>query len=374
MLIRLIKEVLVFRNGAWRPTDIAIDGDRIAAVADPGGAGPAGPAGTVHDLKGLYASPGWVDIHTHLLPLRYGGVGTWPEKVGLPTGVTGLVDAGTVGAENFKLLHDRIIAPARLPIKVFLNIKKTGIRFWKVGGNERGLDDIAAMERVAAANPDLVVGVKVTASKEHMLDDDPMYYVRQAIEAGKRLRLPVVVHIGRTPPSLDEILPLMREGDVLTHVFRNGPHSIIGADGRIKPAVLDARARGVRFDIGHGVKSFAFAPAEAALAQGLTDFSISSDLYMLSTPYRAKNFAHVLDKFLALGLRLEDIMAKASTVPGRIAGLRRGIEPGLPASITLFKLVDGEFDLEDCWDHHRRSPRRIQPVAVVNAGRYLHCS
>ena len=95
---------------------------------------------------------------------------------------------------------------------------------------------------------------------------------------------------------------------------------------------------------------------------------------MLSTSYRAKNFAHVLDKFLALGLRLEDIMIKASVIPGGLVGLERGLAPGQPASITLFKLIDGEFRLEDCWNHYRRATRRIQPVAVVHAGRYLHCS
>jgi dihydroorotase len=370
MFDQLIKEVLVFREGEWRPTDLALAGTRIAAVTDPG---KAGPARLVHDLKGLYASPGWVDIHTHLLPLRHGGVGTHQEKIGLKAGVTGLLDVGTVGAHNFHLLRDQVIAESDVPIKVLLNIKATGIRFWQVGRVPPALDDLPAMERVAREHPDIICGVKVTASKEHMLDDDPMYYVRQAIAAGERLQLPVMVHIGRTPPSLDEILPLMREGDILTHCFRNGPHSILGPDGHIKSNVLAARDRGVRFDIGHGVKSFAFPVAEAAIAQGFTEFTISSDLYMLSTTYRAKNFAHVLSKFLALGLKLEDIMSKASTQPGGIVGLERGLAPGMPASITFFKLVEGDFRLEDCWDHHRRAVQRLQPVAVIHGGRYLPC-
>ena len=368
----LLKNLLVFRDGRWKPTDIAVGQGRITAISDPGKA--SGPeAAPTHDLSGIYASPGWVDIHTHLLPLRYRGVGTHAEKIGLRTGVTALLDVGTTGAKNFHVLRDKVIQGATLPIKCLLNIKSTGIRFWKVGSNEPGLDDIPAMETLAQEHPDLICGVKVTASKEHMLDYDPMYYVRQAIAAGERMKLPVMVHIGRTPPSLSEILPLMRPGDVLTHCFRNGDHTILDPAGKVRDDVLEAEKRGVRFDIGHGVKSFSFPVAERALQQGFLNFSISSDLYMFSTPYRARNFANVLTKFLALGMNIEDIMERASLLPAAVMGLDRGIEPGKPASLTLFKLVDDDFILKDCWNQAVRATKRIQPVGVFQDGQLVPC-
>jgi dihydroorotase len=367
----LLKNILVFRDGEWKPTDVAIEGDRIRSLADPG---EAGSADETREFSGLYASPGWVDIHTHLLPLRYGGIGTHTKKIGLRAGVTALLDVGTVGAKTFHKLRDKVVSKARLPVKCLLNIKKTGIRFWKVGRDEPSLDDIPAMERVAGDNPDLICGVKVTASKEHMLDSDPMYYVRKAIEAGEALGLPVMIHIGRTPPSLKEIMPLMRPGDVLTHCFRNGPHNILDASGKIREEVLEAKGRGGKFDIGHGVKSFSFPVAEKALEQEFDDFSISSDLYMLSTPYRAVSFANVLTKFLALGMKLEDVMHRASVVPAELMGLERGIEPGKPASITVFKLAEGHFKLKDCWNRERTSNRRIRPVGVVHQGKLIDCS
>lgn len=365
-----IKNVRVFRDGKYKPTDIGIDAGKIAEVSDPG---ESGKADETHDLSGCYASPGWVDLHTHLLPLRYGGVGTHTEKIGLSTGVTALLDVGTVGTKNFGLFLDKVVKKSRVPVKVLLNIKSTGIRFWKVGRDEPGLDDIPAMERVAREYPDLVCGVKVTASKEHMLDDDPMYYVRKAVEAGKRLGLPVMVHIGRTPPSLSEILPLLRSGDIITHCFRNGGHTILDPSGEINKDVRLAARTGLRFDVGHGVKSFSFPVAEEALAEGFTSFSISSDLYMLSTPYRAKSFAYVLTKFLALGMELNDVMHRASVVPGEVIGLKRGLEPGLTASITIFKIESGDFVLSDCWNQKRRTRHKIRPVGVVHEGRFIHC-
>ncbi|HUT55171.1 MAG TPA: hypothetical protein VM658_17410 [bacterium] len=375
----LLKNVLVFRDGTWKLTDIAIGAGKIEAVTDAGKeevAAQAAPAGgvEVHDLSGLHASAGWVDLHTHLLPLRYGGIGTHAEKIGLRTGVTALLDVGTVGSETFARLRDKVIATARLPVKCLLNIKRPGIRFWKVGGNEPGLDDIPAMVKLKEAHPDLIAGVKVTASKEHMLDYDPMYYVRKAMEAGAELRLPVMVHIGRTPPSLAEILPLLKPGDIITHCFRNGGHTILDSSGKIRSDAREAAARGVLFDVGHGVKSFSFPVAEKALEQGFLPTSISSDLYMLSTPYRAISFANVLTKFLAIGMKLEDIMARASTAPASVMGLSRGLEPGRPASITLFKVVDDECVLKDCWNQARPVKKRIQPSCVIHEGRFMHCN
>lgn len=365
----ILRNVNVFRDGGWKPSEVVIEDGLISSVADPG----RGGAGEVFDLENRYASPGWVDLHTHLLPLRYGGIGTHTEKIGLRTGVTALVDVGTVGASNFSRLEEKVIRRSRIPVKCFLNIKRTGIRFWKVGTNEPGLDDIPAMERAALAHPEIIAGVKVTASKEHMLDFDPMYYVRKAIEAGERLCLPVMVHIGLTPPSLSEILEVMRPGDILTHCFRDGGHTILDEEGRIREDVAAAAARGVRFDVGHGVKSFDFGVAGKALEQGFREFSISSDLYMLSTPYRAINFANVLTKFLALGMGLDEIMHRASVLPGRAVGIDRGIEPGKPASITVFEILDRELVLKDCWNNERRADKMIRPSCVIHEGRFLSC-
>jgi dihydroorotase len=368
----VLKGIKIFRQGGWNAFDLAVVGRNLSRIA------PAGSekleAGKILDFTGRYASPGWIDLHTHLLPLRYGGVGTHAEKIGLKTGVTALLDVGTVGADTFDKFHEKVVQQSATPIFALLNIKRRGIRFWKVGRDEPGEDNIDAMARVVEKYPGIIKGIKITASKEHMLSKDPLYYVRRAREAGDRLQLPLMVHIGQTPPSLTDLLPLLKAGDILTHCFRNGDHAILNPAGKIRPDVLEAKARGVRFDIGHGVKSFSFPVTEKALEQGFDDFTISSDLYMFSTPYRAKNFAHVLSKFLAIGMKLEEVMLRCSTKAAPVLGLERELAEGKPATITVFRIEQGSFRFSDCWNQERAGFQRIIPEAVLLEGAFHPCA
>ena len=362
----LLRNCLAFVDGEWKPVDILTEAGRIARIED---AGSGLFARFSLEGRGLYVSPGWVDLHVHLYPLRKGGCGTRESRIGIATGVTALLDAGTVGASDFEDFRKLVLGQSQTPVYCLLNIKSRGIRFWSMGRVHAGEDNIEQMQEVSARYPETIRGVKVTASSEHMAQEDPMYYVRKALEAGKRLKLPVMVHFGRTPPELEEILPLMRPGDMLTHCFRDGGHHILDERGGIRSSVLAAGSRGVNFDVGHGVKSFSFKTLEAALAQGFLDFSISSDLYILSVPFRARSFGHVLSKFLAAGMSLEQVMARASEKPAGWLGLERGLGEGRPAEMTIFRLRPGDYKFKDCWGLLRRGKELIEPVMVISGGK-----
>jgi len=368
----VLKQVKLFREGRWQEGDLYLAQGRIAAIEPAGVPGPE--ARQSLNLAGRMVSPGWVDLHTHVLPLRWGGVGTHPEKIGLRTGVTALLDVGTTGAKNFPILHEKVIARSQTPIYALLNIKAHGIRVTKIGRETEPDDDLAAMADVLKRYPDRIKGVKVTASKEHMLASDPLLYVKLAREAGDRLGLPLMVHFGRTPPDLSEILPLMKKSDVLTHVFRDGGHTILDHGGKVREDVLAALARGVLFDVGHGVRSFSFPVAEKALAQGFDRFSISSDLYFLSRPYRARSFARVLSKFLVLGMPLEKVLERASVWPGNWLGLSRSLEPGAEAALTIFRLESGRWRFRDCWGKLRVGKERVIPEFSILKGEMISCS
>jgi dihydroorotase len=62
-----------------------------------------------------------------------------------------------------------------------------------------------------------------------------------ARQAAERLGMSMMVHIDEPPPTLDEVLALMRPGDVLTHCFRPFPNTPATADGRVEPFVREAR-------------------------------------------------------------------------------------------------------------------------------------
>jgi dihydroorotase len=349
----------------WKPVDILVKNGVITAIKD---AGSGLKAGESMSLAGCYIVPGWTDLHAHLYPLRKGGVGTKESRIGLSSGVTTLLDVGTVGVADFEDFKASVIDRSETRILALLNIKSRGIRFWSLA-TSAGEDNLDRMAEMAGKYPELIKGVKVTASSEHMDKADPMYYVRKAIEAGDRLKLPVMVHIGRTPPELEEILPLMRKGDILTHVFRNADHHILDGSGKIRKSVLAARDRGVLFDIGHGVLSFSFHVLEKALEQGFDDFTISSDLYILSVPYRARSFANVLSKFLAAGMSLESVMERAAAKPAKLLGIKNRVGEGEPAEFTVFRLAEGDFTFKDCWGLKRSGKQFIRPVLAASRGK-----
>ncbi len=365
----LVRKAKVLVQGSFVETDLLVEGGRIREVKSLIDT----PGARELDGEGLYAGPGWVDLHTHLYPLRFGGVGSREKNLGVRTGVTCLLDAGTTGAKNFEGFKERVIDRAETKIFALLNIKSLGIRFWQLGRVRTGEDDFRMISEVLSKHRGLIKGIKVTASREHMAASDPLYYVRRAIDAGNEFSLPVMVHFGLTPPELEQILPMLRSKDLLTHCFRNAGHTIFDSRGRLRPSILAARDRGVGFDLGHGVRSFSFPVLEQALLQGFDDFTISSDLYLLSRPFRARSFANVLSKFLNSGMGLEKVIAAASIKPAEWLGLERALAPGKPAELTLFRLEAGEFIFDDCWGEKRTGTQRIVPVYAISGGSLFPC-
>jgi len=352
-------------GGSFVRRDIGIRGERIAAVAEPNTLWGADAIVCDH----IYASPGWVDLHVHMVDWRHGKTaGSSVKRLGADMGVTALLDAGTTGAENFHRFKAAQEDGRGFPCYALINIKKEGIKISDFYTTRPGYDDIPAMERVLSGDAGKVVGIKYRADKQVSPRNDRLYYVRKARQAGDALNLPVMIHIGGPPPELSGILPLLKEGDIITHFLRGQGHSIIGPDGKVREEVREAKRRGVRFDVGHGMGSFAFIDAERALDQGFTDFTISSDLYILSTRLYAKTFANVLTQFLAVGMSLPDIMERASTRPAPLLGLSRKIQVGEEASITLFRVAEGDFTCKDVTGDTRKSDKRIIPEWTLIKG------
>ena len=120
---------------------------------------------------------------------------------------------------------------------------------------------------VADANRDMIVGIKVRVGA-HASGDSGAAPLDIALQVADEVGLPLMAHIDHPPPSYEEVVERLRPGDVLTHAFRPFPNAPATAQGTVKPAVLEARERGVLFDIGHGKGSFAFKTARAMLANG----------------------------------------------------------------------------------------------------------
>lgn len=360
-----ITHAQVLIDGAWKLCDLGVNGGRIAALADPG---TLSGAETIQG-DGLHVSPGWVDIHTHCVDFKHGrAAGSPVSRLGVAHGVTTIVDVGTAGCTNYARLEQAAADYPETPVLSYLNIVSQGIRLQDFVRAETGWENIPAMERLRADHK-RIIGIKYRADSTVTPKSDRTYYVRKCREAGDALQLPVMIHIGAAPPDLNDILPHLRAGDIITHSFRKSTHCVLDPSGKLRAEVKEAVARGVHFDVGHGVGSFSFETAERALGQGLTDISISSDLYFLSAPKYARTFANVLTNFLVLGMRLEEIMYRASVKPAQVIGIKRGIAVGEEANLTVFKVVEGDFIGQDTTGQKRKATHRIFPEWSVVAGK-----
>src|SRR4051812_12685736 len=262
-------------------TDVAFAGGKVAAV---GANLKADPGTDVRDVSRFIVTPGLIDLHTHVY---WGGtsLGIDAEEFCRTSGVTTAIDTGSAGPGNFAGFRKHVIEKSPVRILAFLNVSFAGIfAFSKtvMVGEGENLKLAAPRECVAVieANRDCIVGVKVRVGRNASGSfGGPLLGIALAVAA--ETGLPLMCHIDEPPPDYDDVVARLRPGDMLTHAFRPFPNSPVTAQGSIKPAVREARARGVLFDIGHGAGSFSFKTARGMLANGFLPDTISSDIHIL---------------------------------------------------------------------------------------------
>jgi dihydroorotase len=196
----------------------------------------------------------------------------------------------------------------------------------------------------------------------------PLEVARQVAE---EVGMPMMVHIDLPPPTLPEVLARMRPGDVLTHCFRPFPNSPATADGRVHEAVREARARGIVFDIGHGMGSFSFRTARVMLENGFLPDCISSDVHALCIDGPAFDLLTTMSKFLCLGMPLTEVIRAATENPAK-AVLHPELgtfRQGSAGDATILELEEGAFDYVDSTGERMSGPMRLSARGVVIGGR-----
>jgi dihydroorotase len=355
-------------------TDVAFSGGKVAMV---GNALKVDPGTDVRDVSGYIVTPGLIDLHTHVY---WGGtsIGIDAEEFCRTSGVTTAIDTGSAGPGNFAGFRKHVIEPSQVRILAYLHVSHAGIYGYShrvmVGESEeiRLMNPIDAVE-VADANRDLIVGIKVRVGRNSS-GTSGIVPLQIALEAANEVGMPLMCHIDHPPPSYEEVVSLLRPGDVLTHAFRPFPNSPATAQGTVKKVVLEARERGVFFDIGHGKGSFAFKTARAMLANGFYPDTISSDVHILCINGPAFDQVTTMSKFLCMGMPLSDVVA-ASTVNAAMA-LRRpelgSLKVGSVGDATLISIREGKFDYVDVVGEHLIGDRKIASEGVVIGGRWWH--
>jgi len=355
-----------------RVTDVAFSGGKVAKVGDN-----LGDASEVRDVKGYIVTPGLIDLHTHVY---WGGtsLGIDAEDFCRRSGVTTAIDTGSAGPGNFAGFRKHVIEPSAVRILAYLHVSFAGIYGFSktvMVGESEELRLMAPAEAVEVAdkNRDLIVGIKVRVGR-HSSGTSGVAPLDIALQAANEVGMPLMCHIDFPPPSYEEVLERLRPGDVLTHAFRPFPNAPIDHQGKVKRVVQDARARGVKFDIGHGKGSFAYKTARAMLANGFYPDTISSDVHTLCIDGPAYDQVTTMSKFLCMGMPLNDVIA-ASTVNAGLALQRPELgtfKPGSAGDATILTVADGKFDYEDVTGEHMIGDKRILSEGVVLNGRWWH--
>ena len=340
--------VIDAKNHLSAVRDVAVAAGKVAAIAER--IDPADALKTV-DVSGLYVTPGLVDIHTHV----YAGTGekgsyagdnsVYPDGFTFRSGVTTIADAGSSGYVDFEDFKQRIIDRANTRVLAFLNIVGRGMRGEKL---EQDLSDMEAKPAADMARryPGLIIGIK-TAHYQ-----GPEWTpVEHAVEAATLADVPVMVDFGANKPErpISELLTKkLRPGDIYTHCF-SGVRNESDRPGHLNQALPDGRARGVIFDVGHGGGSFLWRVAVPAMKAGFLPDSISTDLHISSMNAGMKDMLNVMSKFLALGMSLDDVVARSTWNPAReIKQETLGhLSIDAPADIAVLRVERGQFGFVD---------------------------
>src|SRR6516162_3091321 len=360
-------------SGRDETTDITFGDGKITEI------GPDLPAGggDMVDVCGLIIVPGLIDLHTHVY---WGGtsLGVDAAEVARRSGTTTFVDAGSAGSGNFHGFRRHVIEPSALRIIPFLNVSFPGIFALSAAVAVGECTDLRLLDprecvRVIQANRDLIAGVKVRVGR-NAGGSSGVAPLDIALEVAEETGLPVMAHLDNPPPSRLEVLARLRRGDILTHCFRPFPNAPVEADGRVREEVLEARRRGVVFDIGHGSGSFGFRTAEAMLAAGFLPDAISSDVHTLSINGPAFDQLVTMSKFLCLGMELVDVIRASTAAPA--AALGRAdigrLAIGAVGDATVLELAEGEFEYRDVLGETRKGQWRLNVRGLVVGGRWWH--
>ncbi|MBV8165261.1 MAG: amidohydrolase/deacetylase family metallohydrolase [Alphaproteobacteria bacterium] len=362
------------------------------------------------NLRGAIMTPGLIDTHAHVYQHVSGAFGLDPDMVGVGSGVTCVVDQGGPSALTFDGFREFIVKRAKTRVLAFISTYLAGgllgHRYVDLYG-PTGIN-VQAIVKAARDNADLVKGIKAHAEPGGY-SRWGMDALKMAKEASRELKLPVYVHLGTLWPEvagktvdanklIDEVVPLLDPGDILAHPFTRYPSGFVDQAGKIHPLVHEAMARGVHIDVGRG-SHFSFKNARAVIDAGIRPYTVGADLHGYNIPLRTQGkgyrgtftdavdtaveekrspfvapygLHHAMNELMALGVPLADVVRMTTTNAAAILGMSDqlgSLAVGRPADISVMRLLDGRWMLEDLDGVKVKTKHMLQPELVVRGSK-----
>ena len=350
-----------------RRADVGISGGTIAVIED---SIPANRGTEVVDASGLFVTPGLVDLHTHCYHSAT-GLGVEAGPLAARSGVTTWVDAGSFGVTQAEGFRRFIVEPS--PVRIF------GFVYLYPDNRNPDMDVVkyvrSFMKRTGetiVANKDILLGVKLQVGS-NMNGRYSYDFLKIARELCDTYRIPLMAHISFAPPETDQVMELMKPGDVVTHCYNTHTLGILDEAGKVKESVRETRRRGVLFDVGHGLGSFNFEAARKALADGFVADTISTDIYNLNTTNGpVYDMPTTMSKMMYLGMSFHDVLLRTTIAPAKIVNRVAGLGTlavGAPADVALLKIEDGAFPLVDSQRNTVTAKQRVVSKLTICRGK-----
>ena len=360
-------------SGLDGPGAVAVSNGRVAAS----GRDVVGTASETLDFPDAVLLPGFVDLHAHPAPSHW-KYGIDPDVLMLPRGTTTILSQGDAGAKNWDRYKETVVEPASMRIRMALSAAVDGEE--EEGAVFRNLEDVdvEACVRTVEGDPELIWGIAVNAAGAATAGHDPRVVMGRVLEMAERTGKPLLYGVRWDPFdwSVDEQLALLRPGDVVTYCFHVGPGGL-APSGRVVDAVWEARERGVKFDIGHGMSSFNFGVAETAVRESFLPDSISTDFYVRHAHSSPRHdMARTMSKLIAAGMTDTDAFERATLRPAQTLGLDGEVgtlKPGSVADLAVIRWNAGAAPLVDV-DGNERPGGCWEPVATVREGRVIQAT
>ncbi len=365
--------LLSIMNGEEKKSDILVTDGVVTEISEHIEA----PQAEVMNAEGMYVTTGWLDSHTHFANFGGDSIGISPVDDLLRQGVTYALDLGTLGTDNYEDYRETILWRTDLHFRNFLNISRYG-----AGGRTMDFEcpeDIDRDAVIAMANKyrHELMGLKARIDDKFCYD--PVYVMDQLRSLADESDMRIAVHAPRSRIGVEKLLTYLKKGDVLCHTLAGNSDvmRVINDDGTVKQCVLDARKRGVIFDLSHGSNAYSYDTAEAAWKAGFFVDTVSSDLHGRNLNGPVFNLGVIMTKVRGLtGKPWWWILNKTVAEPVRLLNItdkQTEITVGKPADLTVFKIETGEFTYLDSKKESRTFSEKATAVYTCTGAKVYTC-
>lgn len=358
-----------------KKTNLFVKDKKIAFIGDD----PPSEVQFTIDASGCLVTPGLIDTHAHFFPCIKNGVPA--ESFCFPSCVTSAVDAGSTGCSTYPLMAG-FLENCKVTLKCWLHVCSTGLSSLPVLENvDPDHFDVQGIAETLERHRDRIMGLKLRTSR-NIVGERGYAPLKAMLRLADEFGVSVMVHCTNPPGPMDELLDMLRPGDILTHMYQNTGYTILDAKGHISQAARDARKRGVLFEAADARFHFSFKVGMVGIDEGFYPDFIGTDSTMASVFQKPTAFsmAMQLNKYISMGLSEEMAFRCCTSNAAKFLGLweeRGSLTVGKYADIAILSRVNVAETFGDRPEINKeasflKGKITLKPVMTIKNGDFVY--